>query len=245
MKHTRSLTICFLFLSFFGISQIGIGTETVDNSAILQVESVSEGMLIPSMTTTQRNLILLPAKGLFIYNNSTNTFDYNEGTPVIPSWISVHDRSTRTSDLGQSAKYSNTNITTDINPAMVIDLPIFGNEEWNDNASLFRVSGNRLQINESGRYKLNVNISIASSSNDGRKAPEIYFAVNGNRMGAYASTGYIRLANNHEQSSLHLNEIFTLNANDIITVKVIESGASNAAVLRSVGSSNLYIEKIN
>ncbi|WP_034259219.1 hypothetical protein [Altibacter lentus] len=245
MNRTLSTTIGFLFLCFLGMSQIGIGTETVDPSAILQVESVSEGMLLPSLTTTNRNQILLPAKGLIIYNSNTNTFEYNAGTTVGPQWVSIHDRGTRTSKLGQSAKYSNTNISTDINAATIIDLPIFGNEEWNDNSSLFSFSGNRLQVNETGRYKLNVNVSIQSTSNDGRKAPEIYIAVNNIQVASYASTAYMRLAGNHEAASLHLNESLSLNANDIITVKIVQSAANNSASMRSAGSSTFYIEKID
>jgi hypothetical protein len=38
-----------------------------DNSAILDVKSTTQGMLIPRMTQTQRNLIGTPATGLMVY----------------------------------------------------------------------------------------------------------------------------------------------------------------------------------
>lgn len=48
-------------------SQIGIGTATVDPSAMLHVESTSKGMIIPRMTAVQRAAIASPAEGLMVY----------------------------------------------------------------------------------------------------------------------------------------------------------------------------------
>src|ERR1700722_7444710 len=45
---------------------IGATTFTPDSSSILEVRSTSKGMLIPRMTTVQRDSIALPATGLFI-----------------------------------------------------------------------------------------------------------------------------------------------------------------------------------
>jgi hypothetical protein len=42
-------------------------TATPDASAILDVQSTTQGMLIPRMTETQKNAISSPATGLMIY----------------------------------------------------------------------------------------------------------------------------------------------------------------------------------
>lgn len=47
-----------------------------DASAIMDASSTSKGMLIPRMTTTQRDAIASPATGLFIYNITTNAYNY-------------------------------------------------------------------------------------------------------------------------------------------------------------------------
>lgn len=58
---------------------------SADPSAVLQADSPSQGFLPPRLTTTQRNAISSPAEGLIIYNISTHTLNYFNGT----TWISL------------------------------------------------------------------------------------------------------------------------------------------------------------
>ena len=62
---------------------VGVNTPTIDASAAFQVNSTTKGYLMPRLTTTQRNAITTPATGLLIYNTTTNSLDYYNGT----SWI--------------------------------------------------------------------------------------------------------------------------------------------------------------
>lgn len=56
-------------------------------SAILDVESNKQGVLLPRMTENRRNLIVDPAHSLIIYQtNNTAGFYYNEGTSGAPAW---------------------------------------------------------------------------------------------------------------------------------------------------------------
>ena len=50
---------------------IGIGTSTVQASAILNIQSESKGILLPSLTETQRLAISSPATGLLVFQNTT------------------------------------------------------------------------------------------------------------------------------------------------------------------------------
>ncbi len=50
-----------------------------DQSAILDITATNAGLLIPRMTTTERDLIL-PVAGLLVYNTTTNTLDFYSGT---------------------------------------------------------------------------------------------------------------------------------------------------------------------
>jgi hypothetical protein len=53
---------------------------TPDNSSILEMRSTNKGMLLPRMTTTERDAISSPAVGLMVYNSSTNKFNFFNGT---------------------------------------------------------------------------------------------------------------------------------------------------------------------
>jgi hypothetical protein len=67
---TISLTIFALGTTLFSFSQnnVGIGTTTPHSSAILDISSSSKGLLIPRMTSSQRNAIASPAAGLMVYD---------------------------------------------------------------------------------------------------------------------------------------------------------------------------------
>lgn len=72
-----------------GISQsVGINQTGAppDSSAMLDISSTTKGLLVPTMTTPQMNLIASPKKGLLIYNTSFNQFFHNAGTAFSPNW---------------------------------------------------------------------------------------------------------------------------------------------------------------
>lgn len=59
-------------------SQVKISANAVSlhPSSITDMETDAKGLLVPRMTTTQRNAITSPAEGLIIYNTSTGTFNW-------------------------------------------------------------------------------------------------------------------------------------------------------------------------
>jgi hypothetical protein len=88
-----AMTAAFASSAILGTSEniyadgnVGIGTTAPDTSAVLDLSSTNKGLLIPRMTTTQRNAIALPANSLVIYNTTANRFEYNTGTPTAPVW---------------------------------------------------------------------------------------------------------------------------------------------------------------
>lgn len=70
--------ICFwcIFIGSQLSAQVGIGTNTPDNSAILEVNSTNRGLLTPRMTLSQRNAISSPQIGLLIYQTDALTGFY-------------------------------------------------------------------------------------------------------------------------------------------------------------------------
>ncbi|MBF8456006.1 DUF3494 domain-containing protein [Kaistella sp. G5-32] len=88
-----------LFLMFIAISipkgiyaQIGINTTTIDPSSALEIFSEDKGLLMPRLTTIQRDNIVLPASGLMIYNSTLNDGQINTGTSDLPTWEGIKSR---------------------------------------------------------------------------------------------------------------------------------------------------------
>ena len=80
-KYCRILLTSFLILSGTVNAQVGIGNTDPAPSSILDVTSDNRGLLIPRMTTLQRNAIGLPAaSGLLIYNTTDLDFNYYESS---------------------------------------------------------------------------------------------------------------------------------------------------------------------
>ena len=65
---------------------VGIGTATVDNSAVVDITSTTAGVLFPRMTTTQRDAIPTAADGLVIFNTTDTKLQVRAGGV----WIDLH-----------------------------------------------------------------------------------------------------------------------------------------------------------
>lgn len=79
----------------------GFGTTTPVASALVEMSDTAKGILIPRMTTTQRNAISSPAIGLLIYNTTDSAFSYYK----LAGW----------SAIGSGGGGSQTPWTSDIN----------------------------------------------------------------------------------------------------------------------------------
>lgn len=73
------LLVLFQFFFFNVFSQVGIGTNSPDASAVLDLSSTTKGLLIPRMTTLQQSDLINPAIGLMVYNTTTNQIETNKG----------------------------------------------------------------------------------------------------------------------------------------------------------------------
>lgn len=59
---------------------INITGANADASAIVDLTSTTKGVLVPRMTSAQRTTIATPATGLLVYDNTTNSFWFYNGT---------------------------------------------------------------------------------------------------------------------------------------------------------------------
>jgi len=89
------LVIVLLVIQLPCFSQnVAINTDhsPANSSAMLDVKSITKGILISRMSTASRDAIPSPADGLLIYNSSTNEFNFYNGTEwavIVSTFISA------------------------------------------------------------------------------------------------------------------------------------------------------------
>ena len=86
-KTIIQLAVVLLVTGPLGLAaQVIVGGETPDPSALLDVRSTDQGVLLPRLTTVQRDAIPNPAMGLTIFNTTSNCLEANLGTSSAPVW---------------------------------------------------------------------------------------------------------------------------------------------------------------
>jgi hypothetical protein len=85
MKKSFAFLLTY-FTFYISYSQnVGIGTATPAASAQLDVSSTTKGLLVPRMSSAQRTAIASPARGLLVFDTTTNSFWFrNTG-----SWVTL------------------------------------------------------------------------------------------------------------------------------------------------------------
>jgi trimeric autotransporter adhesin len=139
--------------SLSAIAQVSINNDNAapHASAMLDVKSTNKGMLVPRMTTAQRNNIAAPATGLLVFDSDLNRFYFFNGTnwgeigAITPQFIADAD--------GNTSVHTETNSNED-----VIRFKIGGNEKW-------RMIGERLENNSSlGNTFLGYNTGLSNTT---------------------------------------------------------------------------------
>ena len=91
----------------FAQDNVGIGTNTPDASAILELQTTNKGMLAPRMTTAQRISIASPANALLVYDTNFDCFFY---FTTASGWISLCQLSGPTGPTGAAGANGATGI---------------------------------------------------------------------------------------------------------------------------------------
>jgi len=76
----KYILLVLFFICYNAQSQIGIGISNPDASAVLDLTSTNKGVLLPRLTTLQRDAIVNPAEGLTIFNTNENCLEWYNGS---------------------------------------------------------------------------------------------------------------------------------------------------------------------
>lgn len=102
------MKLSIFFLLFFVVSKstnaqnVGIGTDTPNLNAKLEISSDGKGILIPRMDSTRRKNIS-NTNGLLVYDSTTNSFWYNDGV----NWLELLNRKAFINDYHNQAPNHN------------------------------------------------------------------------------------------------------------------------------------------
>ena len=108
----------------------GVAINTLGNvadaSSILDVNATNQGILIPRLSSVQRNLLPFPATGLLIYNTSTNLFNYYNGNEWYKIGVTFVSSSTGTVHPGGGVSVNVTNTSPDSSAILDVNDPSRG-----------------------------------------------------------------------------------------------------------------------
>ncbi len=114
--------ILILLFTNLCFCQVGINTTTPDSSSVLDINSSTEGILIPRMNELQKNNIVNPAESLMIYQtDATPGFYFYKDT----EWVLIQDGSVKKNKYLLRLEYQNQSlvqsIDTDTNRFIAVD----------------------------------------------------------------------------------------------------------------------------
>ena len=88
---------------------VAIGTSTPTTSAVLDVNSTTKGILIPRITSTERDAIISPDNALLIFNTTNNKFEVFKST--CSCWVGISDGGSGIAVENTAPKADNLNYT--------------------------------------------------------------------------------------------------------------------------------------
>ncbi len=79
IRSFLTISLGIMSAGIFAQNNVGIGTTTPDNSAILDLTATNKGLLVPRMDSLSRIAIAAPIDGLLVYDTDYSCFYYYNG----------------------------------------------------------------------------------------------------------------------------------------------------------------------
>jgi hypothetical protein len=177
---TTVLSTQIIYAQNIGINATG---AVPDASAMLDVQSTNKGMLIPRMSTAQRNAIATPATGLMVFDNNTNSFWFKNPT----GWVQLIDSSNTVWTKKDTSVYLNHNENVGIGTsAPAVRLQVSNGTDAN------AASGGYLQLGGTTNQNLAFDNNEIQSRDNGF-ASDVFLQAGGGNVGIGTKLPEVRL----------------------------------------------------
>lgn len=167
------LTICLIFFVGVLLSQnISINTtgNPANSSALLDVDASpgnNLGVLLPRLTTAERDAISSPATGLFIYNTTTNRLNWFDGVvwqTTSGTLVLISNSESDVTGTATTASVKNYTVTANTYSQIMVEAEIGLDQSGNNNAEW------QFDLLYAGTVKATSNIKLAgNNANDQHK----------------------------------------------------------------------------
>lgn len=201
MTPTRAALFSGIFLiSLAAKAQVGIGTTTPHASAMLDVQSASQGLLVPRMSTGDRAAILSPATGLLVFDSTAKKFYVYTGS----AWSAIAN--------GASSSLMDADVDTKVQVEKTADedkirFDLGGTEKWvmqglrlePKNSGQSTYIGEGAGALDDGATRKNVGIgydALASSASSVGNVGVGYHALRNTTANSNTAVGYLAMASN-------------------------------------------------
>ncbi|MBU2926612.1 hypothetical protein [Winogradskyella psychrotolerans] len=220
MKSILNLLGVLLICTTASFAQVGIGTENPDSSSILDLESTDKGLLLPRLTTGERDLISSPADGLTIYNTTTESLEVYTGSIWKRLTAEEETAPSLTMYTGSAGTMSSTN-------GNFYNLPVGSAEIQANNTDYFNVVGDgEIEILKAGSYLINASWSTSNLRSGSTKYILAVF-VDNVRV-AYLSRGVAAL-NSSDHFGVTGTFQYLFNAGDNVEIKYYVNNVDNGS----------------
>lgn len=226
-KHL--LFVLFFLLSFIKLnaqsSSPGVAINSTDApahpSAMLDVSSINQGLLVPRMTTDQRKLISNPANGLLVYDISDKQFYFYDAAIPIPQWVKAMGPAGSPGSTGPTGSAGATGGTGSIGIAGATGLPGIKGATGSIGASGFTGStGTTGAIGRTGSTG-----NTGSNGTAGQNASDAYGT--GSIVVAKSSPTWVEIPGLFQSITVTPNSVISLYTDGAIqTTKISRSGFS-------------------
>ena len=133
LRNTLLLCLSFTLLSgsanartFIGQTQVRTSPGSQDASSQFEINSTTKGLLVPRLTTTQKNNIVSPANGLIVFDTTLGLLNfYSSGWNSVPSATSSNDSRNRIINGAMDIWNSGTSFTSVANGTYTAEMFVY------------------------------------------------------------------------------------------------------------------------
>lgn len=191
---------------------VGIGTSSPEVTAILDIASTSKGLLLPRLTTAQRDAIASPATGLMVFNTTTNRLE---------KWTGAAWKPVSSTNIGARVNHNaNQSISSGSFVALAFNIEQYDEGALHDTA----VNNSRLTASVAGKYHVYGSVQWDSNATGSRA---LGITTNSGYFAAYD----IMHTMTASLQDMSVSSIVNLGVGDYVQIQVFQNSGSSINIL--------------